>query len=161
MTNRQKLWKAWSVKNGAMRNKKRRELNRKARLHRNRLARLWREAHPEQSKIAAQKYREKHIYESRLRGLKNAVILRREVVLKYGRVCRCCGEARREFLALDHIGGVKPKNLPRSGQSLYRALHKKNWPLGFRILCHNCNVSHGLYGYCPHKSWSLISNQGT
>lgn len=29
-------------------------------------------------------------------------------------------------------------------------LKKNDYPKGFQILCHNCNMSKGFYGYCPH-----------
>lgn len=76
--------------------------------------------------------------------------LRREVLAAYGGVCACCGETRIEFLAIDHINGVKPPGLPRVGLPLYTRLRALGYPPGFRVLCHNCNVSLGLYGYCPH-----------
>jgi hypothetical protein len=28
---------------------------------------------------------------------------------------------------------------------------KENFPPEYRVLCHNCNQSHGWYGYCPHE----------
>jgi hypothetical protein len=31
-------------------------------------------------------------------------------------------------------------------------LIKNNFPDGFQVLCHNCNMSIGLYGYCPHQT---------
>ena len=36
---------------------------------------------------------------------------------------------------------------------------KNNFPKGFQILCHNCNIAKGHYGKCPHekkfKEWKL------
>ena len=35
---------------------------------------------------------------------------------------------------------------------------KNNFPKGFQVLCHNCNLAKGFYGKCPHeKSWSNLS----
>lgn len=68
--------------------------------------------------------------------------------------CTCCGEEHLEFLAIDHIngGGCKHrKELKSLGLKLYRWLRENNFPEGYRCLCHNCNQSHGLYGYCPHE----------
>ena len=30
-------------------------------------------------------------------------------------------------------------------------IKKNNFPKGFQILCHNCNVAKGIYGECPHE----------
>lgn len=70
---------------------------------------------------------------------------------KYGGVCACCKEGRYEFLAIDHINGGGNKHRKEIGGKLVRWLKKNNYPEGFRVLCHNCNHSRGMYGYCPHK----------
>ena len=67
--------------------------------------------------------------------------------------CVCCGEKEISFLAIDHIngGGTKmrrEKNL--AGYNLCAWLKKKNYPSGYQILCHNCNMAKGFYGVCPH-----------
>ena len=77
--------------------------------------------------------------------------LRELVLAKYGGICQCCGETHYEFLCIDHVnggGGAERKTL--SGMCLYVKL--KNNPISsdYRVLCHNCNMSFGLYGYCPH-----------
>lgn len=69
--------------------------------------------------------------------------------------CACCGEKRIEFLAIDHIegkGGEHRSDLKQRGTNIYHFLKKNNFPPGYRVLCHNCNQSFGLYGYCPHQS---------
>jgi hypothetical protein len=68
--------------------------------------------------------------------------------------CACCGESYIEFLAIDHINGGGSRHLKElriKGQRFYEWLIKNNFPVGFRVLCHNCNMSLGLYGYCPHR----------
>jgi len=68
--------------------------------------------------------------------------------------CACCGEDKIEFLSIDHIngGGRKHrKEIGKSGMPFYRWLIKNNFPNGYRVLCHNCNLSLGFYGYCPHN----------
>mgnify|MGYP001581746945 CR=1 FL=1 len=65
--------------------------------------------------------------------------------------CACCGEQHTEFLAIDHIDGGG--NIHRKENKLghfYYWLESNNYPAGFRVLCHNCNLSLGFYGYCPH-----------
>lgn len=84
--------------------------------------------------------------------------LRLEVIKAYGGCCACCGEKRLEFLAVDHIngGGTKHrkelnKGKNRGGRAFYHLLRRSGWPAGYRILCHNCNMAMGMYGYCPHQ----------
>jgi hypothetical protein len=66
--------------------------------------------------------------------------------------CACCGEKHIEFLSIDHIDGGGSKHR-REGGGLQIAftLRKLDYPDGYRVLCHNCNMSLGFYGYCPHK----------
>jgi hypothetical protein len=76
------------------------------------------------------------------------------VINHYGKVCNCCSEYRIEFLCIDHVygGGNEHRKEVGSGTPMYKWLLKNNYPDGFRVLCHNCNMSLGAYGYCPHKS---------
>ena len=82
--------------------------------------------------------------------------IRYETLIAYGGNpprCSCCGEQYLEFLVIDHIGGgggAHRKRLKKKGVSFYRWLKNNNYPDGFRILCHNCNMADGFYGYCPH-----------
>jgi hypothetical protein len=83
--------------------------------------------------------------------------LRFLAIEKYGGKCECCGETRIEFLAFDHVNGDgnkmrKYKVHPRSSDAFYMWLLKEDRTDVVRILCHNCNLSTGFYGYCPHKS---------
>jgi len=65
--------------------------------------------------------------------------------------CACCGEANIEFLQVDHVDGGGTQHRKLIGKSaLYRWLIQQGYPQGFRVLCANCNLSYGLYGYCPH-----------
>jgi hypothetical protein len=85
--------------------------------------------------------------------------LRRMMLLAYGRVCACCGESQREFLALDHIDGIRPPGFEGlGGLKLYTKLRQMKWPKGFRVLCHNCNSALGYYGYCPHGKFTQAVN---
>lgn len=82
--------------------------------------------------------------------------LKLQVLNHYGSKCICCGENHFELLTLDHIngGGQKQRsnlNAKNSAYVLYRWLIKNNFPEGFQILCFNCNISKGIYGYCPHS----------
>jgi hypothetical protein len=80
--------------------------------------------------------------------------LRVEVIRRYGGKCRCCGESRFQFLAIDHIHGGGRKHRKEIGGPLHMAawLVRNRFPPGFRVLCHNCNMAIGFYGACPHKT---------
>lgn len=77
--------------------------------------------------------------------------LRQKVISHYGGKCRCCGETYLEFLAIDHIAknGAEHRKQIRTGD-LYTWLRSRNFPKGFRVLCHNCNFA-SFRGICPHK----------
>jgi len=79
--------------------------------------------------------------------------LRRErIISKYGGACVCCDETRREFLAIDHVNGGGAEHRREVNGQVYAWLEKNGYPAGFRILCHNCNMSRGIYGFCPHET---------
>lgn len=85
--------------------------------------------------------------------------LKRKVLSHYSSgepQCSCCAECRFEFLVIDHEngGGNKHREAVGShgGWTFYQWLVQNNYPPGFRVLCHNCNASIGLYGYCPHTA---------
>lgn len=86
--------------------------------------------------------------------------LRYEALAYYSKgtfMCACCGEAHCEFLGIDHIHGSGTRhrkdlgNGNKTGQALYRWIKDNDYPDGLRVLCHNCNLSIGFYGYCPHE----------
>ena len=65
--------------------------------------------------------------------------------------CACCGEMVLEFLCIDHINGGGSRDRKKTSSNIYAWLRKNAYPLGFRVLCHNCNSALGFYGYCPHS----------
>jgi hypothetical protein len=81
---------------------------------------------------------------------------RLEVLEYYGGkppTCFCCGESTYEFLSVDHINGGGNKHrqeLMAGSRGTVRWLKREGFPDGYRVLCHNCNLSYGFYGYCPH-----------
>lgn len=84
-------------------------------------------------------------------------LLRTEVLLAYGHRCACCAEAVREFLCVDHIrgGGCQHRKSLGAGGRFYNWLKRQGFPRDeFRLLCHNCNLARGFYGYCPHERHS-------
>ncbi len=64
--------------------------------------------------------------------------------------CACCGEKEIAFLAIDHINGGGNKHVKSIKGKFYNWLKKNNYPKGFQVLCHNCNMAKGFYGKCPH-----------
>ena len=67
--------------------------------------------------------------------------------------CACCGEKHFTFLCIDHINGGGGKHRKELGHgNMCWWIIKNNFPTGFRILCHNCNMSLGFYGFCPHST---------
>jgi hypothetical protein len=65
---------------------------------------------------------------------------------------RRCGESEVEFLGIDHIDGDGAQHRREVRPSrIYLWLIKHKFPAGIQILCHNCNLSKGYYGACPHK----------
>jgi len=90
--------------------------------------------------------------------------LREEVFSVYGKQCSCCGESRVEFLTIDHVNNNGSKHRQelkdshgrvhkQAGGNFYLWLRKNGYPKdGYRTLCWNCNVSRGLFGYCPHEN---------
>lgn len=80
--------------------------------------------------------------------------LKLEIIKEYGGQCDCCGEQHFEFLTIDHINGDGAEHRSRCGKGrrVYADLKKLGFPKdGFRLLCLNCNISLGFYGYCPHN----------
>lgn len=80
---------------------------------------------------------------------------KQKVIDAYGGKCACCGEHRFEFLSIDHINGggkAHRATLRLVGNEIYRWLESNGFPKDkYRLLCYNCNLSHGYYGYCPHQ----------
>jgi len=67
--------------------------------------------------------------------------------------CACCGESNLLFLTLDHIENGGNAHRRRSGpQGVLRELKQAGFPMGFRVLCFNCNLARGFYGVCPHET---------
>ena len=81
--------------------------------------------------------------------------LKQQVFTAYGGACACCGDTTPEFLSLDHVGGGGTAHRRfRGGNNaiVYKDVIAQGFPLTFRVLCLNCNLSRGYYGYCPHET---------
>lgn len=79
--------------------------------------------------------------------------LKAKVLENYGNCCACCGETAPEFLSVDHINGdgKQHRALTGTGLNFYRSIIKNNYPDDLRVLCFNCNMARGFFGYCPHE----------
>lgn len=69
-----------------------------------------------------------------------------------GARCKCCGETHIEFLGIDHIDGGGNRHRKTISKYFYKWLKDNNYPSGFRVLCHNCNMARAFYGICPHEA---------
>lgn len=107
-----------------------------------------------------QKNRTKFLAVAKENGLLQRQITRDKVFNYYCRGnirCNCCGETEVKFLTVDHIEGRKKWNHDHNmtGYSLWIWLVHHNFPIGFQILCMNCNWAKGKYDICPHKENTL------
>lgn len=85
-------------------------------------------------------------------GKVSRTALRKRFFRVYGGKCECCGENRFEFLNLDHINGGGTQDVAQRGAyKIYRCAVETYQPERYRILCWNCNMCIGHYGYCAHK----------
>ena len=81
--------------------------------------------------------------------------LKAEVITHYGGKCVCCGEEHLVFLCIDHPNGGGNEHRRQtgigSGNHFYAWLRKQKYPLGYRVLCHNCNFATIRFRICPHQ----------
>lgn len=83
------------------------------------------------------------------------LLLKHQVIEKYGGVCICCGENQILFLTIDHINNdgkmerEKIKNY--TTKSFYLNLRKTDIRDDLQVLCFNCNIGKTINnGICPH-----------
>jgi len=122
---------------------------------------IWRKENPERSKEIQRTYWKNHPakYESlKKRRKEERLNIRIQVLKHYSNgtlkcMCPGCIEAHLEFLCIDHIdgGGTKHRTeIKTPGSHFYAWLVQNGLPIGYRVLCHNCNFSYGAFKYCPH-----------
>jgi hypothetical protein len=92
----------------------------------------------------------------RVYGRQGLQKVRLQVLTHYSQgtpACACCGETVVEFLSLDHLFGSSQADYRLYGNSdrLFRNIRRQGFPPVFRVLCHNCNQCHRIYGYCVHR----------
>ena len=109
--------------------------------------------HADQVRQRAREYYEEHKKEIIKRKSIKDRELKEEVIAAYGGTCECCGESAIEFLTIDHINndGAEHRRRVGKGRQMYADIKAQDFPEGrYRVLCFNCNIARGFYGYCPH-----------
>lgn len=105
--------------------------------------REWRKQNPERYRAIQRRAAENQKKKQRM--------LKQEVINKYGGKCVCCAEDKIEFLSIDHIDNLGGRD--RKYGVIYSYLARQERVLdNYRVLCYNCNLSRGFYGYCPHET---------
>lgn len=85
-------------------------------------------------------------------------VIRHDVIHHYGGKCLCCGETEPDFLSIDHTNNDGAEHRRQiKNRPIYSWLKANNYPEGFGLLCHNCNMAKGLYGICPHQRHNVDS----
>jgi hypothetical protein len=74
--------------------------------------------------------------------------------------CKCCGEDQILFLTLDHINGGgnahRRSIFGKKSGNMYYWIRKNNYPVGFQVLCWNCNCGKRQLAQCPHQSNMIV-----
>lgn len=114
------------------------------------------EYYREERAIQAREWRKKNSVKIKETRRKKNIELKISTFEAYGgALCACCGEDHIEFLSIDHINGNGIQHRKEIGGSggahIYRWLKKNDYPLGYQVLCFNCNIAKGLFGICPHQ----------
>jgi len=114
----------------------------------------WKMKNPNLAKERAKMWHKLHRDKSNQQAKLRMQFLKNEVYNAYGGYqCVCCGETIKQFLSLDHInndGNKHRKIVDR--RKIYHWLKKNNFPLGYQVLCMNCNFGKARNnGICPHK----------
>lgn len=111
------------------------------------------------NKLKIKEYRNNPIFKQKNLQRQRKYDLNRKtsIMTHYGGKCACCDESRLVFLTLDHINGGGTKHSKSLGGKLYRWIIKNNYPLGFQVLCFNCNWAKS-HGGCPHSKGLNMTN---
>ena len=74
--------------------------------------------------------------------------------------CAACGFNDIRSLSIDHINGGGSKHLREIKGSLYSWLKNNNYPLGFQVLCLNCQfIKRAQYQECKGRPRATLSDQ--
>lgn len=86
--------------------------------------------------------------------------VRHEVLDHYGGECACCGESEDAFLCMDHVDGGGNEHRRTTPGTIYRILKREGFPVGFQVLCWNCNSARHIRGVCPHQVALTVNSGG-
>ena len=88
--------------------------------------------------------------------------LKAEVINHYSNglnCCACCKESDIRFLSIDHINNNGAEHRKSMRKSICRWLRRNNYPIGYQVLCFNCNLGKSINkGICPHHQPPSHSN---
>jgi hypothetical protein len=120
-----------------------------------------RKMNPEKYRIHQREHRAKHLELVRYQRTQSGFRRKLRVMNAYGGpMCVCCGETILSALTIDHInndGNIHRNELNKGrgrevNVEMYCWLENNNFPIGFQVLCYNCNISkHRNKGVCEHK----------
>lgn len=83
------------------------------------------------------------------------LLIKHEVIEKYGGNCSCCGEQQILFLTIDHKNndGYRDRQIKsNSSISWYMSLRREDLRDDLQVLCFNCNLGKSINkGICPHQ----------
>jgi hypothetical protein len=65
--------------------------------------------------------------------------LKIETFSHYGNCCANCGIDKIEYLTIDHINNSGSEHRREIGTFIFPWLKENNFPIGYQILCFNCN----------------------
>ena len=86
--------------------------------------------------------------------------LKIDAIKRYGGKCSCCGITEPKFLAIDHINGNGNTHRKEIGHiRIGLWLKRNNYPAGFQVLCHNCNMAKAFWKICPHREKFIRQNR--
>ena len=123
--------------------------------------RIWRNQNTERARLSNRTWRSKNTLRHRETSRRRYAAVRRAVISHYSHglnQCACCAESVPEFLTIDHMSGggaAHRKVLRCAGKSFVVWLKRQGLPLGYQVLCFNCNGAKGLRngsGVCPHEA---------
>jgi len=110
----------------------------------------WRRANPESARATVtrsyEKNKSKYLPRYKAKRTELRVVVLRRYAPEGSLKCDLCSESHHELLVLDHIdgGGTEHRKETGGGDKFYRWIKANSYPVGYRVLCHNCNFKEHL-----------------
>lgn len=131
------------------RNQLRRQYRKKPEVHSKEIS--WKREYRKKPEVKKQimEYSRKYHLEHYAEIMEKTVKLKGDVINHYSNglnKCARCGIEGIEFLNIDHIEGrgIQGHDKSTKGRKLYSLLKREKYPIGFQVLCWNCNVKKHL-----------------